>query len=170
MSNSNTKCLLMLCYISVDGDEKKNIHALKICDFAATTDSDGEVYIYLTKDEQTKNHQDDPNSAQGRMYTRKDDPLCPVKSFMMYKRHLNPKCSNFFQRLSKGESPVNWYTNAPVVTMLSGIWCLPSAKVQDSQSDTRTTHSGSSVHILDSNQFAGRHITSITGHKSETSL
>ena len=50
---------------------EKNIHALKICDFAATTDSDGEVYIYLTKDEQTKNHQDDPNSAQGRMYTRK---------------------------------------------------------------------------------------------------
>ena len=50
-----------------------------------------------------------------------DDPLCPVKSFMMYKRHLNPKCSHFFQRPSKGESPVNWYTNAPVVTMLSGI-------------------------------------------------
>ena len=50
---------------------EKNIHALKICNFAATTDSDGEVYIYLTKDEQTKNHEDDPNSAQGRMYTRK---------------------------------------------------------------------------------------------------
>ena len=28
----------------------------------------------------------------------------------------------------------------------------------------------STVHILDSNQFAGRHITSITGHKSEISL
>jgi hypothetical protein len=43
-----------------------------------------------------------------------DDPLCPVKSFIMYKRHLNPKCSRFFQRPSKGESPVNWCTNAPV--------------------------------------------------------
>jgi hypothetical protein len=50
---------------------RQNVHDLKICDFAATTDSDGEVYIYLTKDEQTKNHQDDPNSAQGRMYIRK---------------------------------------------------------------------------------------------------
>jgi hypothetical protein len=29
-----------------------------------------------------------------------------------------------------------------LVTMLSGIWCLPSAKVQDSRSDTRTTRSG----------------------------
>jgi hypothetical protein len=37
---------------------RQNVHDLKICDFAATTDSDGEVYIYLTKDEQTKNHQD----------------------------------------------------------------------------------------------------------------
>ena len=50
---------------------RENIHDLKICDFAATTDSDGQVYIYLTKVEQTKNHQDDPNSAQGRMYKRK---------------------------------------------------------------------------------------------------
>ena len=58
----------MLCYILVDGD---NIYDLKICDFAAATDADGEVYIYLTKDKQTKNHQHDPNSAQGRMYTRK---------------------------------------------------------------------------------------------------
>jgi hypothetical protein len=58
----------LFLYILVDGD---NIYDLKICDFAAATDADGEVYIYLTKDEQTKNHQDDPNSAQGRMYTRK---------------------------------------------------------------------------------------------------
>jgi hypothetical protein len=33
----------MLCYILVDGD---NIHDSKICDFAAATDSDSEVYIY----------------------------------------------------------------------------------------------------------------------------
>ena len=50
---------------------EKNIHALKICDFAATTDSDGEVYIYLTKDEQTKNHQDDPNCTRQDVYTKR---------------------------------------------------------------------------------------------------
>jgi hypothetical protein len=59
---------VMLYY---DRPGQENVHDLKICDFAATTDSDGEVYIYLTKDEQTKNHQDDPNSGQGRMYIRK---------------------------------------------------------------------------------------------------
>ena len=26
------------------------------------------------------------------------------------------------------------------------------------------------VHILDSNKFSGRHVTSVTGHKSESSL
>jgi hypothetical protein len=31
----------------------ENIHDLKICNFAATTDPDGEVYIYLTKDEKS---------------------------------------------------------------------------------------------------------------------
>ena len=42
--------------------------------------------------------------------------LCAQSNlFLMYKRHLNQKCSRFFfQRPSKGESPVNWYINAPV--------------------------------------------------------
>ncbi|XP_053379189.1 uncharacterized protein LOC128548430 [Mercenaria mercenaria] len=33
---------------------RENIHELTVSDFAATTDSDGRVFIYLTKDEQTK--------------------------------------------------------------------------------------------------------------------
>ena len=49
---------------------RENIHELMINDFAAATDSDRKVYVYLTKDELTKNHQEDSNSAQGRMYAR----------------------------------------------------------------------------------------------------
>ena len=49
---------------------RENLHELTVNDFAATTDSDGKVYLYLTKDEQTKNHQMDPNTADGRMYAR----------------------------------------------------------------------------------------------------
>ena len=44
----------VMLYFGRRGREK--VHDLKICNFAATTDPDGEVYIYLTKDEQTKNH------------------------------------------------------------------------------------------------------------------
>ena len=61
----------VILYFGRRGREK--IHDIKICDFAVTTESDAEVYTYLTKDEQTRNHQDDANSAQGRMYTRKSN-------------------------------------------------------------------------------------------------
>ena len=50
--------------------EREKIQELKVTDFPATTDSEGKVYLYLRKDEQTKIHQDDPNSAKGRMYAR----------------------------------------------------------------------------------------------------
>ena len=50
---------------------RENIHELIISDFAATTDSEGQLYVYIARDEQTTNHQNDPNSAQGRMYARK---------------------------------------------------------------------------------------------------
>ncbi|VDI26978.1 Hypothetical predicted protein [Mytilus galloprovincialis] len=36
---------------------RENIHELKITDFTATTDADGRVYIYMSSDELTKNHQ-----------------------------------------------------------------------------------------------------------------
>lgn len=59
--------MLILCCILEGGGERKFMN-LKVTDIAVTTDSEGKVYLYLTKDEQTKNHQDDPNSAEGRMY------------------------------------------------------------------------------------------------------
>ena len=46
---------------------RENIHDLKITDFAATTDVDGRVYVYIKWDELTKNHQEDENTADGRM-------------------------------------------------------------------------------------------------------
>ena len=51
----------------MEGGGKIKFMNLKVTDFAATT---GKVYLYLTKDEQTKNHQDDPSSVEGRMYAR----------------------------------------------------------------------------------------------------
>ena len=50
---------------------RENLHQLKISDFAATTDSTGHLYIFMPNDELTKNHQDDPNTAEGHMYSRK---------------------------------------------------------------------------------------------------
>jgi hypothetical protein len=44
------------------------LRELKITDLALTTDADGLRYIYLKKDELTKNDQEETNTADGRMY------------------------------------------------------------------------------------------------------
>ena len=56
---------------------RKNLRELKITDFALTTDADGLRYIYLKKDELTKNHQEETNTADSRMYE--------VKGHFIYK-------------------------------------------------------------------------------------
>ena len=72
-SNNNVKLqenvlLGLMLYFGRRGRE--NIHDLKITDFAATIDVDGRVYVYMKLDELTKNHQEDENTADGRMYYR----------------------------------------------------------------------------------------------------
>ena len=49
---------------------RENIHELKLSDFAATSDSNCKMYVYMTTDELTKNHRDDENSVSARMYAR----------------------------------------------------------------------------------------------------
>jgi hypothetical protein len=49
-------------------DEAGKISELKITDFNCTSYGDGHKYIYLDKDEKTKNHQNDENTAASRMY------------------------------------------------------------------------------------------------------
>jgi hypothetical protein len=57
---------------------RENLWEMKRSDFACTTDSDGLRYIYICKDELTKNHQDDPNTASGIMH----QASCIVKVFI----------------------------------------------------------------------------------------
>ena len=47
---------------------RENIRELKISDFACKQDGDGQIYVCFNKDELTKNHRTDTNSADGRMY------------------------------------------------------------------------------------------------------
>ncbi|KAK3088709.1 hypothetical protein FSP39_022724 [Pinctada imbricata] len=94
---------------------RENLRDLKITDFACKRDGEGKMFIYLVKDEVTKNHQNDPNTASGRMYELQDgDDLCPVRTFVRYKRKLNPKCVFLFQRPSSNPKADVWYDNCPV--------------------------------------------------------
>ena len=100
-----------------------------------------------------------------------DDPFCPVKSFMKYKGHLNPKCNILFQRPSKAENARYWYSNVPLCHNSIGEM-MPAISTNAGLSQRYANHSlrATTVHILDSNKFSGRHVTSITGHESESSL
>jgi hypothetical protein len=48
---------------------RENLHELKASHFAASTDDKGCAYIYSTYEELTKNHQNNSNTADGRMYS-----------------------------------------------------------------------------------------------------
>ena len=48
---------------------RENLANLTRTDFAVTRDDEGSMYVYKTRDESTKNHQDDSEkSSDGRMY------------------------------------------------------------------------------------------------------
>lgn len=47
---------------------RENLSVLTRDDFAVTTDAEGALYVYMKRDEKTKNHQDDDDRAEGRMY------------------------------------------------------------------------------------------------------
>ena len=52
---------------------RENLKEMKISDFWMTSDSDGLRYLYIKRDELTKNHQLDTNTAEGRMFEIKGE-------------------------------------------------------------------------------------------------
>lgn len=100
--------------------------------------------------------------------------MCPVKSFMKYKKHLNSKCDKLFQKPNKRFSPIcaRWYDNAPLGQNPLGEM-MPNISQKAGLSRRYTNYSlrATSVYLLDSiGKYANRHIMTVTGHKSETSL
>ena len=53
---------------TLEGGGRENLRTLKITGFNCTNDGDGLKYIYMDRDEQTKNHKDDENTGSGQMY------------------------------------------------------------------------------------------------------
>ena len=51
---------------------RENLADLTRKDFAVTTDENGSLYVYMTRDEQTKNHQDDNEKSS-------DGVMCEIK-------------------------------------------------------------------------------------------
>ncbi|KAG1683585.1 hypothetical protein GQR58_009921 [Nymphon striatum] len=50
---------------------RENLRQLKVNEFAVTSDADGDLYLYKNTDELIKNHEDDANKKEARMYQKK---------------------------------------------------------------------------------------------------
>ena len=59
--------------------------------FAAATDSKGDIFSFFKGDELTKNYQDDPNSADGRMYAKRGN-FCNLFVFLFIQTDQNDLC------------------------------------------------------------------------------
>lgn len=150
---------------------RENLRQLQRSDFAVQRDGEGSLYVYKTRDEQTKNHQSDDNRAEGRMYEIRDSDRCPVRSFVKFVKRLSPNCPFLFQKPRNRPENGVYYHNVVVGqnklgSMMSEISDRAKLSIRYTNHSLRAT----TVHILDKAQVPSRHIMTITGHKSENSL
>ncbi|CAG2217214.1 unnamed protein product [Mytilus edulis] len=151
---------------------RENLSSLTRKHFAVKRGADDKLYVYKVIDEQTKNHQSDSElSSDGRMYEITDGERCPVKSFVKYIRRLNPKCVKLFQQARSYPKEGVYYDNIPLGHNRLGQFMNEISKMAN-LSHIYTNHScrATTVHLLDEADIPSRHIMTVTGHKSETSL
>lgn len=100
------------------------------------------------------------------------DVQCPLRSFLKYTSKLNERCEFFFQRPKTNITDEStWYDAVPLGHNTLGSM-MPAICDKAGIEKRYTNHSlrATAVHVLDVAEFAGRHIMSVTGHKSENSL
>ena len=154
---------------------RENLRELTKLDFKFHR-SGGNKYVTL-RDHSTKNHRGDTTdtdeSQGGRLYAVPNNVLCPVKSLEKYISVLNPNCDSFWQRpksLEKKSGSI-WYENVCVGknTLGSKMKWL-SEKYNLSKLYTNHSLRATTITLLDEEGFEARHIMSISGHRSETSI
>ena len=93
-------------------------------------------------------------------------------SFKLYFSKLNPKIDAFFQRPKEIVSYYGPWYDAQVIGIktLSSMMKTISSDAGLSQIYTNHCIRATCITTLDNNGFEARHIMSITGHKSETSI
>lgn len=119
LGNNSPKCLQskvffdLLLHFSVRG--RKRLHSLQKSSFTFKKDEKNENLEYVTL-----NHNKVTEKSQGlrklvqeqRMYSKPNDPMCPVKSLKLYLSKLSKICSSFLQRCRKLDDPESedtWY-------------------------------------------------------------
>ena len=140
--------------------------------FRVFKDASGKKYVAKFVDELTKNHRENDKEEEGGMMYETEGPFCPVASFEKYLQHLNPVNEFLFQRPKKTtpDSDV-WYDNMVIDERYLGDMMKKMSKEAD-LSKIYSNHSirATAVTILDKSGFEARHIISVSGHRSESSI
>ena len=89
----------------------------------------------------------------------------------MKTRKLHPGCPYLFQRVATNVKEHVWFDQVPLgPNQLGNMMGQLSREFSLSKTYTNTSLRATTVHALDAAQFPGRHIMTVTGHTSETSL
>ncbi|XP_048767947.2 uncharacterized protein LOC125674728 [Ostrea edulis] len=157
---------------------RENLRNMTKEDFVVNTGASGRRYVVNVKPRLTKNHQggtDDVDDGGGRMYEKPGTPHCPVLSFEKYLTKLNPGCHFLWQRpksfQAESEDPSIWYDNMVLGKNSLGQMMQNISKQAD-LSKVYSNHCirATCITLLDESGYEGRHIMTVSKHKSETSL
>ena len=151
---------------------RENLRNLKKDSFAIKSDGEGREYILLVVDEMTKNHRENDVHQDGGVIYATMEAICPVESFKLYMQKLNPKLNVFFQRPKPSfKSDDSWY-DAQVLGVKTLEQMMKKISVDAELSMVYTNHCirATSITLLDTRGFEARHIMSVSGHRSESSL
>ena len=161
---------IMLCFCR---HGRQNLRHLKRSDVVLKTDSTETKFESKVNDELTKNHREDDGAEEGGIMYATGGPFCPVASFEKYLQHLNPQNEFLFQPPKKKLTPDSdvWYDNMVVGESSLGEMMKQISK-QARLSKDYTNHSirATAVTIIDKSGFESRHILSLSGHRSESSI
>ncbi|KAJ8044890.1 hypothetical protein HOLleu_07776 [Holothuria leucospilota] len=152
---------------------RENLRSMSISDFDIQVDEQNLRYI-VRRDTLTKSRRENEDeNCSGHMYEIPGSSRCPVTSFLALKEVLNPAEQCMWQR-PKLKAPVGgspWYINAPLgVNTLGDKMRKISEKAGCSQKYTNHSFRATTCTVLDEAGIPSRHIMSVTGHRSESSL
>ncbi|XP_071512103.1 uncharacterized protein KIAA1958-like [Diadema antillarum] len=152
---------------------RENLRSTSISDFDLEVDEQNLRYI-TRRDTMTKSRREcEDEACSGHMYEIPGSSRCPVRSFLALKEVLNPAEKCMWQR-PKAKAPTDgspWYMNAPLgINTIGNKMREISEKAGCSQVYTNHSLRATTCTVLDEAGFPNRHIMSVTGHRSESSL
>ena len=151
---------------------QENLRNLNKSDFSLKTDGYGKQYVEKFVDEMTKNRREGNDAEKGGIIYETGSPYCPVASFKLYISHLNPNINTFFQRPKSSVLKFGPWYDAQVlgVNYLGNLMKNISADAKLSVMYTNHCIRATSVTILDESGVEARHIMSVSGHRTESSI